>query len=79
MLIRDKEVEELALRLLQVSAAPNLDEAIKPALRREIERIRRHKLLMERIAPALALADAMGPTNPQFDMKAFSDAECGES
>lgn len=78
LFIRDKEVGELARRLRNETHAPTLTEAVRTALRHEIARAKQARPIEERIAKALALADALGPTNPEFDMKRFCDEECGE-
>lgn len=78
LFIRDKEVGELARRLQAETKAPTLTEAVRTALRHEIARARKERPMKERIARALALADALGPTDPNFDMKRFSDEQCGE-
>jgi antitoxin VapB len=51
---------------------------VRLALQHELERSKPQLSLAERLAPALAIADAMGPTNPGFDQKKVSDELWGE-
>jgi antitoxin VapB len=78
LFIRDKEVGDLARRLQNEINAPTLTEAVRTALRHEIARVRGERPIKERIAKALSLADALGPTDPNFDMKRFSDELSGD-
>ncbi|MEL7464881.1 MAG: type II toxin-antitoxin system VapB family antitoxin [Pseudomonadota bacterium] len=71
--IRDEEVDALADQLKQATGAPSKTDAVRRALRDALERETSKKPLLERLAPVLAEADAMGPTDPDFDMKRFTD------
>lgn len=77
--IRDDEVAQLARQLQHASKARTVTEAVRAALRHEIERTREDLPLSGRIEKALAIADAMGPTDPNFDMKAFTDEMWGDA
>ena len=78
LFIRDDEVSGLADELTRVTNARSKTEAVKRALRDALERETSKAPLIERIAPALAMADAMGPSDPNFDMKAFTDEMWGD-
>lgn len=71
--IRDRTVDELATRLQKAMGARTKTEVVRQALERELERVERSRPLRERIAPSLALADAMGQGDSDFDLKAFLD------
>lgn len=73
LFIRDDEVSGLADELTRVTKARSKTEAVRRALRDALEREASKTPLIERIAPALAMADALGPNDPAFDMKAFTD------
>lgn len=75
--IRDNAVNELATRLQKATGARTKTEAVRRALEGELRRIEDARPLRERIAPSLALADAMGEGNSDFDMKAFTDEMWG--
>ena len=71
--IRDDEVDALATKLQRETNAPSKTEAVRTALLHELERNRVRKPLRERIAVLQAQAAALGPFDPDFDMKAFMD------
>jgi antitoxin VapB len=73
LFVRDEEIAEMTLELQQLLKAPTKTEALRTALRHELERTRAKAPMKERLAKARALADAIGPSNPKFDQKAFAD------
>lgn len=77
--IRDPEVDALVEELRRLTGARTKTEAVRQALRAELARARRALPLEERLARAKALADAMGPSDPGFDMKAYTDEMWGEA
>ena len=77
--IKDPEVDAMAVELQRITNAPSKTEAVRRALEAAIAEREDAKPLIERIAPALALADAMGPTDPDFDMKAFTNEMWGDA
>ncbi|WP_426127427.1 type II toxin-antitoxin system VapB family antitoxin [Pararhizobium sp. PWRC1-1] len=42
-------------------------------LQRELDRVQQQRQLRDRIAKAQAMVGAMGASNPNFDMKTFTD------
>jgi antitoxin VapB len=78
LFIRDNGVDALAAELQKAIGAPSKKEAVRVALQHELDRVRRTMPLRERIARAMALADAMGAGDPGFDMKAYTDAMWGD-
>lgn len=71
--IRDDGVAALAEELAKLTNAPSKTEAVRSALRHEIERRRRSVPLAERLARLQERATRLGLPNPDFDMKRFSD------
>jgi antitoxin VapB len=71
--VRDDDVRQLAERLKEASGAKTVTEAVRMALRHELERVGESPPMVARLDKALLLADAMGPTDPAFDEKVFSD------
>jgi antitoxin VapB len=76
--IRDREVDELAVKLQELTQAPTKTDAVRTALKNEIERSRAAIPLKERLERAIAKADALGPSDPNFDQKKFFDEMWGE-
>ncbi|WJH40474.1 type II toxin-antitoxin system VapB family antitoxin [Aliirhizobium terrae] len=73
LFVRDEEIAEMTVELQQLLNAPTKTEALRTALRHELERTRARVPMRDRLAKARAMADAIGPSNPKFDQKAFSD------
>lgn len=71
--IRDETVSALAEQAQAALGAATKTEAVRIALVRAIEEAAAGKDARLRVARAQALARAMGPTDPAFDPKAFSD------
>jgi antitoxin VapB len=76
--IRDDEVDELARELQAATGASSKSEAVKQALRHELERAKQGKPLSERLKPAMDLIASIGPSDPNFDMKAYTDEMWGD-
>ena len=76
--IRDPEVDVLAVRLQELTNSPTKTDAVRKALIDAIERANAARSFADRNAHVLALADALGPTDPDFDGKAFFDAMWSE-
>ena len=76
--IRDDEVDELATQVQALTGARTKTDAVKAALQHEIERIRRRAPLQEPLKPIWAMVDAIGPVDPNLDMKKFTDELWGE-
>ncbi|WAP71057.1 type II toxin-antitoxin system VapB family antitoxin [Jiella pelagia] len=71
--VSDSTIDELAEEVRRATNAENTTEAIKLALMHELERLQRQRSFEERNAEVMAMADALGATDPQFDLKRFSD------
>lgn len=75
--IRDDRVDELATRLQHLTGTATKTQVVRQALEHEIHRIEAARPLKDRIAGSMALADAMGTGESDFDMKAFTDEMWG--
>ncbi|MGE6739847.1 type II toxin-antitoxin system VapB family antitoxin [Allorhizobium pseudoryzae] len=71
--VRDDEIAAMAVELQELLKVPDTTEALRQALRHELQRARSHTPLREKIARARATADAIGPSAPHFQFKPFSD------
>lgn len=78
LFIRDPEVDALAEEVRKITKARTKTEAVRRALQAQLAEARRAMPLRERLARSKALADAMGPGDPAFDMKRFTDRMWGE-
>ena len=67
LFVRDEEIAEMAIELQQLLRAPTKTEALRVALRHELERARSTVPVRERLAKARAMADAIGPSSSNFD------------
>ncbi len=76
--IRDDEVDALAKQVQKAMKATTKTEAVRIALMHELDRIQSKVPLIERIKKHQAAIKAMGPDNPEFDMKKFMDEGWGD-
>jgi antitoxin VapB len=79
LFIRDAEVEALAEEVRKITKAKTKTEAVRRALQAQLTEARRLTPLRERLARSKAFADAIGPSDPAFDMKAYTDEMWGET
>ncbi|WP_404406725.1 type II toxin-antitoxin system VapB family antitoxin [Pelagibacterium halotolerans] len=75
--VRDDEVDALAVELQKLTKARNKTEAVRQALKHEIGRAKADIPLRERLEAAKAIVRNIGPTDPDFDMKAYTDEMWG--
>jgi len=74
LFIRDPEVDALAEQVRAITKARSKTEAVRAALEARLAEARRARPLRDRLSRAKTLADAIGPSDPDFDMKAYTDA-----
>ena len=79
LFIRDAELDALAEEVRRLTKVKTKTEAVRRALELQLAEARRALPLEDRLARARALADAMGPSDPAFDMKACTDELWDES
>ena len=74
LFIRDETVDALAEELQKALKSPSKTAAVRLALTNELARARQKLPLRQRIAKSQAMAAAIGKPDPNFDLKAFTDA-----
>ncbi len=74
LFIRDEDVTAMAEELTRLTKARSKTEAVRAALRRELERTRAGVPVRERLARIHKKAATIGLPNPAFDMKTYTDA-----
>jgi antitoxin VapB len=79
LFIRDAEVDALAEEVRKLTKAKTKTEAVRLALRAQLAATHRALPLRERLARSKALAAAMGPGDPSFDMKAYTNEMWGDA
>lgn len=76
--IRDPAVDRLTEDVMRATGAKNKTEAVRQALQAQLKAAQEQKSLQERIADLRKAADQIGPVDPEFDLKAFSDEQWDE-
>lgn len=71
--IRDDKVDDLAEQVMRATGARTKTEAVREALVARLKAEEQRKPLIDKIREAQAIAAKIGPVNPDFDMKAFTD------
>ncbi|HWI87462.1 MAG TPA: type II toxin-antitoxin system VapB family antitoxin [Sphingomonas sp.] len=79
LFIRDARVDALAEEVRRITHAKSKTEAVRQALQARLTEARKALPAKDRLARAKALADAMGPSDPRFDMKAYTDEMWGDA
>lgn len=74
LFIRDADVTAMAEELARLTNARSKTEAVRIALRHELEHVRKRVPLQERIARIHEKAAKIGLPNPGFDMKTYTNA-----
>jgi antitoxin VapB len=76
--IKDQDVADLARQVQIATKAKSLTDTVRTALQKEIIQIEKAQTLEEKLAPIKAMVAALGPSDPNFDMKKFTDEMWGE-
>jgi antitoxin VapB len=71
--IRDPEVDDLVAEVQRLRNTATKTEAVKTALKKDIEAAKAEVPLSERLEKVIEMARKLGPRDPDFDMKKFSD------
>ena len=79
LFIRDEDVTTMAEELARLTKARTKTEAVRTALRHELERTRASVPIRDRLARIHEKAATIGLPNPDFDMKAWSDEMWGDT
>lgn len=75
--VRDDKVDALATEIQKLTKAKTKTEVVLRALQHELTLVRKSMPVKDRFAKSMAMADAMGPGDPNFDMKAYMDEMWG--
>ena len=78
LFIRDDDVTAMAEKLAKLTKVSKTD-AVRAALRHELERTRSSVPLRARLASIHEKAAGIGLPNPDFDMKAYTDEMWGDA
>lgn len=78
LFIRDPAVDALAEEVRKLTKVKSKTEAVRRALQSQLAEARRVLPLADRLARSKALADALGPSDLAFDMKAYTDEMWGD-
>ena len=76
--IRDDTVDVLAEQVKQATGAQSKTEAVRKALLAQLQAAMQKRPLLERIRDIQDMADEIGPVDPDFDMKKFTDDLWGD-
>ena len=71
--IRDDKVDDLAEQVMRATGAKTKTDAVRQALQAALEAKLKQAALADRIKPLQARVTELGPVDPDFDMKAFTD------
>jgi len=72
--IRDHDVDALAVKVQQLTKAPNKTEAVRRALQNELARAQESIPLKDRVKKIQdRVRSRMGPLEPDFNVKEFMD------
>lgn len=71
--IKDEAVDDLAIRYQKATGAASKTAAVRNALIEGLKQLQINTPLNERIAELHSEADQIGPVDPGFSMKKFSD------
>ncbi len=75
--IRDEDVADLARKVRSLTKARTITDAVRSALKREVERATVEGPRSARLGRAKAKIAALGPSDPDFDMRRFRDEMWG--
>ncbi len=76
--IRDKGVDELAVKVMKAIGARSKTDAVREALLAKLESARAQTSLLERLQPILDGVERSGCENRSVDMKHFMDELWGD-
>ncbi len=78
LFIRDENVDAMVTEAMKLLGAKNKTELIRRVLKTTIDQAQKSQPLLMRVENARRLADGLGPVDPDFDQKKFSDELYGE-
>lgn len=71
--IKDPDVAEMAEALRKLTSAPSKTEAVRQALKSALEAATEKPSRSQGLSEAIAIAQRIGPFDPDFDQKRFFD------
>ena len=74
LFIKDDTVDDLAARVKAMTGAATKTDAVRRALEAQIEAENTRVPLIERLRALQVKAEEIGPVDPEFSQKAFTDA-----
>ena len=77
LFIRDPDVAALAAKLQDLTGSRTKTEAVRLALQQAIERANAKRSFAQRNAHVLEMADALGSTNPEFELESVLRSDVG--
>jgi antitoxin VapB len=77
--IRDDKVDDLAEKVMRATGAKTKTDAVRQALQDALDAKLNQTPLLERIKPLQSRVAGLGPVDPDFDMKTFTDEMWGDA
>lgn len=77
--IRDDKVDDLAEQVRRATGAKTKTDAVRQALQAALDAKLNQTSILDRIKPLQSRVADLGPVDPDFDMKTFTDEMWGES
>jgi len=77
--IRDDKVDDLAEQVMRATGAKTKTDAVRQALQAALDAKLNQTSILDRIKPLQSRVADLGPVDPDFDMKTFTDEMWGES
>ncbi|MEX0404987.1 type II toxin-antitoxin system VapB family antitoxin [Aquibium sp. LZ166] len=78
LFIRDEAVDSLAVELQKALKTTTKKDAVRVALENELERVKRQRTRAAGITELQEKIAALGPSDPDFNMKRFTDEMWGD-
>ena len=76
--IRDDTVDDLAVKVMRATGAKTKTDAVRDALKAQLEAVKSETSLVDKIKAAQSIAAEIGPVDPNFDMKTYTDEMWGD-
>tara|TARA_R100001369_G_scaffold56824_3_gene83614 strand:+ start:789 stop:1034 length:246 start_codon:yes stop_codon:yes gene_type:complete len=71
--IRDDKVDDLAQQVMRATGAKTKTDAVRAALQAALAAKLNETSILDRIKPLQSRVAELGPVDPAFDMKSFTD------
>jgi len=77
--IRDDKVDDLAEQFMRATGAKTKTDAVRQALQAALDAKLSQTSILDRIKPLQSRVADLGPVDPDFDMKTFTDVMWGDA